>query len=408
MHTLSSIPHLPLCLLFLQHCSISLALNIIWTEPHAGDVYRSGSHIVGEWHSSDALPAPSFKLCRNEPDAGYASNDDDDNDCGTAVEPAVVPGVVDGSYQVTLTMPEVTEVSDFVLELFTEAGSSTSPPFSLSPSNTPDPLDPSSAAQPNGAALTPETTALEAAPHPAQMHVPVSPAAYAVPLSIAGAIIVFACILSAIQRRKLLKERAETREEFTRFQSMFHGSSGLLRRFTFRRFTLRRSPSDPFPPPMQRTPSIPEVIVEGKTLEPQDEGDCYTRVYVPHLDRRPRPITKEPFYTPTGRATDPPYYFASQPSPRIPYLSALTQDPPPSAFARCRESSVTSRNAAITGSVVDRYLQPSPYPGQRHVPACPAMQPAHLRKHVPSDPFPSGPDETSKDEIYEEVVRRLK
>ena len=318
---------------------------------------------------------------------------------------------------------------DYVLKITANAGTSISPVFSLSrtyafivgnqlinssllllASDTSNaPSSSSSAAQPNGAARSPATTALQAMPNLSQAHSPVSPAAYAIPLSIAGVIVIFAGVVCTVQRKKLLKERAETQEEFKRFQSMFHYTGGLLRRFTVRRFTLRRPRSDPQPPPVQRVPTIPESIAEEKDHELEaDESDHYTRVYVPHLDRRPRPATKQPFHiTATGRTTIPAHHFKTTLSPRVPYSPSLTPDAPRTYASQRRETSISGRNAAATGGVVDHYLQPSPYPVQLQAPPPAPMQRAHVRRQAPEVLSNLNSDHGRTEDLYEEVTRRL-
>ncbi|EKM57949.1 uncharacterized protein PHACADRAFT_251870 [Phanerochaete carnosa HHB-10118-sp] len=308
-----------------------------------------------------------------------------------------------------------------------DADSSISPPFSLSrayvsimfrhrnlnsswlplASDTSNPHSPPlSTVSPNGEARNPATP--QAMPNLAQTHVPVSSAAYAVPLSIAGAIVVFATIASAVQRRKLLEERAETQEEFERFQSMFHRGGGFLQKFIIRRFTLRRPRSGLHPPPMQRASSIPGSVVEDKDHESVNDGsDHYTRVYVPHFDRRPRPATKEPFYVATGRKIVTAQHSKTMLLPRVPCQPTLIPNMPRIYISQRRGTSVAGRNAAATGSVVDHYLLPSPCPAQPHKPTPVPMQHAHVRRHAPGASSILAAKYDRMGDLYEEVARRL-
>ncbi|GJE99564.1 hypothetical protein PsYK624_158310 [Phanerochaete sordida] len=385
----------------LAHCwPTSAALNISWIRPAAGDVYGAGSQIIGEWQSDTGYPSPSFRLCNEQAGSStFDGSDGEDGGCGAAVKPSVQRDANSGSYLVTLTVPQVLQECNYVLEMYVDAGSSVSPSFSLSPS-------PSSEAQPDGAARSPASTAYQAMPDLAQTRAPVSPAAYAVPLSIAGVIIVLAGVICVVQRRELLRERAETHEESKRFQSMFHGTGGFLRRFTIRRFTLRRPQSDSQLPSVGRAPSIPESILEEKN-ELADEGDRYTRVYVPHSDRRPRPATKEPFYTTTTGRNMAAHSFQTQLSPRVPHSPSHA---PAASRVRTPQRlglSTTGHDASITSHVVDRYLRPSPRSTQLRGPTPSPAQKAHVRRHAAGASWASNPPRSFKGDIYDEVARRL-
>ena len=115
----SQAPSLPLSLaaLLLAHrwfdaVTSASATNITWLQPAAGDVYASGTDIVGQWLADDSVDNPSFRLCGYSPQDAEVENGDDDgsddsegvNDasCGSTVQPAVTQNADDGSYEVTM------------------------------------------------------------------------------------------------------------------------------------------------------------------------------------------------------------------------------------------------------------------------------------------------------------------
>lgn len=105
-HSSASLPLslLSLVIVHLWSDGHASALDITWEKPSAGDVYVAGSYIVGQWQSSAAnISTLSFSLCSDEgqPDDAGAVDGADVN-CGSAIQPAVVPGDDDNSYQVTL------------------------------------------------------------------------------------------------------------------------------------------------------------------------------------------------------------------------------------------------------------------------------------------------------------------
>lgn len=95
--------HLLFFVLLAQRWPTLLALNITWIRPAAGDVYGPGSPIIGQWQSNEGILAPSFGLCNGQGEAGdLGASDEDDGDCGTAIQPTVTHDEDDDSYQVAL------------------------------------------------------------------------------------------------------------------------------------------------------------------------------------------------------------------------------------------------------------------------------------------------------------------
>lgn len=80
----------------------SLALNVTWLKPIAGDVYGSGTHLVGQWQSDQSITAPTFQLCNDSDSDDGDDSGQDSLQCGTTVQPAVRYNHDDDSYQVTL------------------------------------------------------------------------------------------------------------------------------------------------------------------------------------------------------------------------------------------------------------------------------------------------------------------
>jgi hypothetical protein len=93
------------------------ASNIAWLKPTAGDVYSSGTYIVGQWQSDDDMQGAAFRLCGysgqgteigdgsgdmgEDEDAGDVGGADNTS-CGSTVQPAVTQNSSNGLYQVTL------------------------------------------------------------------------------------------------------------------------------------------------------------------------------------------------------------------------------------------------------------------------------------------------------------------
>ncbi|KAK7694155.1 hypothetical protein QCA50_001335 [Cerrena zonata] len=263
-------------------CAIS---NVTWLRPVEGDIYEPGQSITGQWSTTEALYSPSFRLCsssgtqkrnnkgdkakdkgksQDEEDSGDDGDDDGDGDCGSEVWPTVQHHN-NGSYQIVLSVPNVTSQADFYLELQDDEGvTAASPPFSLRPallqstnsSSTPptnpvgalssadppsesgksSPHTPPTVSAPNpnpSASPSPhnrDTTSPSSIPNPSptpnpdsnsntnnstshaltnllQTHMPVPAAAYAVPLSLVGFVTLSALILCIHHRRRLQTER---------------------------------------------------------------------------------------------------------------------------------------------------------------------------------------------------------
>ncbi|EKM57948.1 uncharacterized protein PHACADRAFT_251869 [Phanerochaete carnosa HHB-10118-sp] len=103
MYNLPSSIRLLLYVLLAQRRSTSLALDVTWTRPAAGDVYSPGSYIIGEWWSDRAILMPSFRLCNDQAEAdGFGASGEDDAGCGIAIQPTVTQNESNSSYQVTL------------------------------------------------------------------------------------------------------------------------------------------------------------------------------------------------------------------------------------------------------------------------------------------------------------------
>lgn len=81
--------------LLLMPVRVTVAGNITWMSPSAGDVYASGDTIVGQWSADEAVSSPSFSLCASD-----SSDGDDGDNCGSEVWPVI--GQSDGSYLIYL------------------------------------------------------------------------------------------------------------------------------------------------------------------------------------------------------------------------------------------------------------------------------------------------------------------
>lgn len=229
-------------------------------------------------------------------------------------------------------------------------------------------------------------------PNLAQSHSPGSTAAYAVPLSLAGAVVLVASMVCAIQRRKLLHERTISQEESKIFQGLFGGRLVGFHTSHSGESSLKVHQSGEFD--------------DEEKESPTRGSDIFTRPYVPHLHkhRQPRIATKEPFSsTATGRATVPASYFKTSLSPRVPYAAAYTPGTERGYLPRtARADSSKEVNAAVNEDVVANYLQPSPVPPS----LSPApMHQAHLRKQISSADAGHKPENMKR--LYEEVARRL-
>jgi len=104
----SSLTLAALHLVFLAPHAIhaDVALQVTWLSPAGGDIYPSGSYLVGQWQADRVVDSPTFRIC-NIPDelsdsgAGMSDANGIDDGCGAAVRPPVQSGH-DGSYQITL------------------------------------------------------------------------------------------------------------------------------------------------------------------------------------------------------------------------------------------------------------------------------------------------------------------
>lgn len=54
--------------------------GVTWMSPSAGDIYKSGDSVVGQWTSEDSFSSPSFSLCTS-------GSSDENERCGSSVWP---------------------------------------------------------------------------------------------------------------------------------------------------------------------------------------------------------------------------------------------------------------------------------------------------------------------------------
>ncbi|EDR08333.1 uncharacterized protein LACBIDRAFT_297900 [Laccaria bicolor S238N-H82] len=215
----------------------SLASAITWQSPSSDDVFGSGDTIIGRWQTEKAAVSPSFQLCMST-DAG-ADTGSADSTCGTTVWPTVTSDA--GTYSVSLSAPNITSASHFILRMTDNFGSTAeSPVFKLDPnassasetstelpSSTAAFMTTSTAASPSSSPPYPASssnasqihngTTPNAAPQISQnpnsepdvlaSRQPPPVAAYAVPLSVVSAIILAAGIMSLRHKQKLKADR---------------------------------------------------------------------------------------------------------------------------------------------------------------------------------------------------------
>ncbi|KAF8627272.1 hypothetical protein AX17_006317 [Amanita inopinata Kibby_2008] len=124
--------------------------NVMWEQPASGSAYNTGDTVDAQWTARSEVVSPSFRLCeysgplprdifleasRNNPLElwnKFARDDgDDDDDCGTIIWPAI-KRADDGSYQVSLGVPEMLPGSFYLLMRDDFGSLAQSPVFSVS------------------------------------------------------------------------------------------------------------------------------------------------------------------------------------------------------------------------------------------------------------------------------------
>ncbi|KAK1231911.1 hypothetical protein PQX77_004961 [Marasmius sp. AFHP31] len=216
--------------------------QVRWISPSAGDYFGPGDNIVGKWTASKAVVSPSFELCTGAGQSNIRARDEDNNGgsgrCGAKTYPTVQQD--NGVYFVSLTIPNVTDVQGYHLQMTDDFDNvSQSPSFSLSPSGSAQPaaaneekFSPSAdrraqtpltvsrnASDGGSAPLVVVTTSpisddplANAAPardtaNLGASHAGPPIAAYAVPISIVGAILLVATFVALRQNKLLGLER---------------------------------------------------------------------------------------------------------------------------------------------------------------------------------------------------------
>ncbi|KAI0697019.1 hypothetical protein BC835DRAFT_1413917 [Cytidiella melzeri] len=348
--------HVLLFFIYLAPCCICAnSLQVTWISPAGGDTYPPSSYLVGRWIADEQVTSPTFKLCNAFSIHGNLSgpvlDDDDGDNCGGSVQPSVQIAE-DGSYRITLAIPNLTVSSSFQLVMEDGSGGTCpSPTFAVSSlddlQNTTASV---SSSLNNGTSSITDPSPTNA--RSLRPHRSISPAAYAVPLSIAGLIVVFATVIGLHHRRKLVTERSLQSEDFKTFKSQFTDNLGRLRGLSM--WATQLATNRP----------------HGKTMMAQkpEIDDIFTPVYVPntahekHGPKRLRSTTREPF-CPRRNGMGPVFTSVSKAaaSPRIPY--ALESSP---GATQLRHLHVVveeeeSKNAAAN-DVSHYLLQPSPMP----------------------------------------------
>ncbi|KAG7090607.1 hypothetical protein E1B28_009709 [Marasmius oreades] len=127
-----------LCLLAFIIGVASAEENLVhWISPSAGDYLGPGDTVIGKWASDKAVVSPSFKVCQGSTQSSVSSQGADSSSgseaCGTAMFPTVQQD--DGAFFVSLTVPNVTTIQPYYLQMTDNFGNmNRSPSFSLSPS----------------------------------------------------------------------------------------------------------------------------------------------------------------------------------------------------------------------------------------------------------------------------------
>ncbi|KAL6300305.1 hypothetical protein BKA93DRAFT_541186 [Sparassis latifolia] len=432
--------------------------GVTWQSPSAGDVYASGDTIVGQWSAAQSVVSPSFSLCalqaKNVTGPGGGT-------CGSRVWPTVDQS--DGSPRIYLSLPNVSSPSQFYLQLKDDFGNKAdSPLFSLNPaspdentddsvpatttsltavstdsiantkssggsssntvssSSTGSPVSSSgksasrsgnvishgsSVVSPTASSPTSSTSAVLASdiipslPNFDEARMPSPTVAYALPLSVVVSVLLIAGILSVHHRRKLRNEclqekQAQTAHALSR-QSSASGSTSTR--------TLVDTAPRPYPP------SLVGWIRSSSRSTKTEHVPALTGDRSPSIKRQPRRMTREPFYTDTGRRRNP---------TRVPagvFRAAVSPVPPaPSKFDLDDElDEDRDLNASVNESVVSRYFHSSPIPPPSPTPPFspsevvirPEM--AHVRRCAGAEvnkPLPASPADA---ELYDAVVHKL-
>ncbi|KAI0961004.1 hypothetical protein AcW1_000209 [Taiwanofungus camphoratus] len=382
--------------LLLMPVRVTVAGNITWMSPSAGDVYASGDTIVGQWSADEAVSSPSFSLCASD-----SSDGDDGDNCGSEVWPVI--GQSDGSYLIYLSLPNVSSVSQYYLRMEDESGSTTdSPSFSLSPTS-PDPDSKNSTVPANSTAtsIPLSSNAPELVPVLDESRMPSPTAAYAVPLSLVISVLLAAGGLCMHHQRKLKDERQQDEKALSQPSLSRQPSMDFTTLFDA---SIRSRSS---------TPASSRASSYRGSRDSHDRWDDSSwksdRTFAykgPPSLRRERRVTREPFYTDSGRRRQPARVPASV------FRAAMSPVPPTqSKFSRSNSSGKAKEsdededyNASVEDSVVSRYFHPSPIPPS---PAPPER--LHVRKCADPDfdkPLPMNPGVEDR-ALYDEVARRL-
>ncbi|KAL0068020.1 hypothetical protein AAF712_004923 [Marasmius tenuissimus] len=212
--------------------------QVRWISPSAGDYFGPGDNIVGKWSASKAVVSPSFELCTGAGQSNIHARDENNNGesgrCGAKTYPTIQQD--NGVYFVSLTIPNVTDVQNYHLQMVDDFDNvSQSPSFSLSPSGSAPPPAANEEKVPPSAdrrAQSPLTVSRNASDEgsaplvvvttndplanatPARdtanlgaSHAGPPTAAYAVPISIVGAILLAATFVALRQNKLLGLER---------------------------------------------------------------------------------------------------------------------------------------------------------------------------------------------------------
>ncbi|KAL0578843.1 hypothetical protein V5O48_003167 [Marasmius crinis-equi] len=232
-----------------------------WISPSAGDYFGSGDSVTGKWSATKAVVSPSFKLCSGPGQSSINTRSEDSSGepgrCGSKTYPTVQQD--NGVYSISLTVPNVTEVQPYYLQMMDDFDNVyRSPSFTLSPSGSVSPpaaKEDKPLPQANGGAQSPMTVN-----HNSQAQTPPTPfvtvttapiatnplanvapgrdtasfsasrpgpptAAFAIPLSIIGAILLAAICVALRQNRILGAERKADIEKMHETLSSRSGKS---------------------------------------------------------------------------------------------------------------------------------------------------------------------------------------
>ncbi|KZT67683.1 hypothetical protein DAEQUDRAFT_767040 [Daedalea quercina L-15889] len=361
--------------------------GVTWISPSAGDVYKSGDTIVGQWTAHSSFSSPSFSLCISGSNGeGNVSS----GNCGSAVWPLVEEN---GSSNLThLSLPITSSAAAFYLQMSDEetGESVSSPSFSLSPaslvpmSSAHFPVEvPATAVPQSGLPQSSVSSSIQPLPDFNEISRPAPTAAYAVPLSLVAAVLLVAGALSAHHRRKLQQELTQDVKQSSR--PSYQRASGSYTRFPERR---TRGSERSF----ESRASTPTASVAGSYDGPKYDEDAQRPVQddrrslysVASLKRQPmvRRVTREPFYRnvhPSRAAYDrrrpakmAAGAFRAGISPVVPQLSRLSSVRSDASTIRKEKARANLDRTAWqdanggtldAASVVERYLYPSPRPG---------------------------------------------